>query len=378
MFADLEKRGKPATGQPAPETPPAATPKPVGAKPETATDETPPETPPASGDQTPPGKTDQQTVPAKKPGPWKLVDEYKAKVIALERQLAERSTVPQDELKSIQERAQKLEARNKEIEDEIRFVNYRKSQEFREKFDEPYHRAWKSALQELGELTVNTANGPRPVTEQDLLELVNLPLAKAREIADEAFGNFADDVMGHRKTIRQLWDTQAAALDDVRKNGEAREKERMEQMRAAHQQMHSFITETWKSVNDMIVKDEQYGRYFSSREGDEDGNTRLQKGFDLVDKAWKENPAGPNLTPEERKQIIKRHAAVRNRAAAFGRLVNENRSLQKRVDELEAKQKEMNGSTPTTGGGDRPTGGTTPQGGSARQQMIDALRKRAK
>jgi hypothetical protein len=378
MFADLAKRGKAATGQPdatdSPPAKPAATPKPTEPKPTPAPATPEPETPPDSGNQ--PAEPAAAAAPGKRPSPWKLVDDYKAKVIALEKQLAEKSSVPQEELKSIQERAQKNEARNKELEDENRFVNYRKSQEFKEKFEEPYHRAWKSALSELGELSVNTASGPRQMTEQDLLELVNLPLAKAREIANDAFGDFADDVMGHRKAIRQLWEAQAAALDDVRKNGEAREKERMEKMQGAHKQMQTFIADSWKEVNEAVLKDEAYGSYFSPKEGDEDGNTRLKKGFDLVDQAWKENPAAPNLTPEERKQIIRRHAAVRNRAAAFGRLVTENKSLHKRLAELEAKQKQMMESTPTPGG--QRQQGTTPQGGSAREQMMEELRRRAK
>lgn len=377
MFADLEKRGKPQTGQaPATEEPPTKPPvteKPAEQKPAASPTEKPAETTaPPTGEKPPV----TQTEPAKKTSPWKLVDDYKAKVIALEKQLAERTAVPQEELKTIQERAQKYEARNKELEDEIRFVNYRKSQEFREKYDEPYQRAWKSAMSDLGELTVNTGNGQRPVTEQDILELVSLPLAKAREIADEVFGNFADDVMAHRKTIRQLWDTQAAALDDVRKNGETREKERMDKLRANHQQLSEFITNEWKAVNESVTKDEVYGQYFTPKEGDEEGNNRLKKGFELVDQAWKENPGAPNLTPEERKQIIKRHAAVRNRAAAFGRLVTENRSLQKRVAELEAKDKARSASVPSTGG-ERSTSSPA-TGGSVREQMLEELRKRAK
>lgn len=374
LFQDLAKRAKPPSGQAAPtEDPPPAPPRSTEqpptppAKPQS--DEQPPEpTSPAGGTQKP--------VADKKASPWKLVDEYKNKVIALERQIAERKAVPEEELKSLQERATKHEARNKELEDEIRFVNYRKSNEFKEKFEEPYHRAWKAALQELGELTVETADGRRAVNENDILELVNLPLEKAREIADDVFGKFSNDVMAHRKQLRQLWEAQSAALDDVRKNGEARDKERMEKMQSSMKQINSFVAETWNAVNDTVLKDETFGQYFTPREGDEEGNNKLKKGYDLVDQGWKENPMAPNLTPEERKQIIKRHAAIRNRAAAFSRLVHDNRGLSKRVSELEAKLKEYNGSAPSPGG-QRPTA-SAPQGGSMREQMLNELRKRAK
>lgn len=369
LFQDLAKRAKPPTGQAAPtEEPPPAPPKPAEqppTPPATQTDgELPPESsPPAGGTQ-------------KKTSPWKLVDEYKNKVIALEKQIAEKKGVPEEELKSIQERAAKHETRNKELENEIRFVNYKKSQEFREKFEEPYHRAWSAALKELGELTVETAEGRRAVNENDILELVNLPLEKAREISDEVFGKFSNDVMAHRKQLKQLWEVQAAALDDVRKNGEARDKERQERMQSGIKQINSFVAETWNSINEAVLKDEQFGQYFTPREGDEDGNNRLKKGYELVDQGWKENPTAPNLTPEERKQIIKRHAAIRNRAAAFSRLVNDNRGLTKRVSELETKLKEFNGSTPSPGG-QRPAT-SEPQGGSAREHMMNELRKRAK
>lgn len=372
MFADLEKRGKPASGQPYPEAVPDRAFRPPSPPADSQPGISAPESPPGAGGDIPV----EPAAPVKKPGPWKLVDEYKAKVIELEKQLASKGSVPEDEIKSIQEKAAKLEARNKEIEDEIRFVNYRKSTEFKEKFEEPYHRAWKAALSELGELTVNTETGPRQMNEQDILQLVNLPLAKARELADEVFGTFANDVMAHRKQIKQLWDAQAVALEDIQKNGESREKERMEKIRSGQQQLTTFIADQWKTINDSVVNDETYGQYFKPKEGDEDGNARLKKGFDLVDQAWKENPSAPNLTPEERKEIIKRHAAVRNRAAAFGRLMNENRTLQKRIAELEAMHQEINGSTPVPGG----QRGTVPvaQGGSVKDQMFAELAKRAK
>jgi hypothetical protein len=83
-----------------------------------------------------------------------------------------------------------------------------------------------------------------------------------------------------------------------------------------------------------------------------------------------------SLTPEQRQEIIERHAAVRNRAAAFGRLRYQNEQLAKQVKDLEDRLKAYQSSTP-------PIGGDTPssdggQESSAKATVYGALRKLAK
>lgn len=371
------------------EDPPASAPSP--AKPEDKTKPpispktTEPEKPAAAAAEEPEPTTEPAPATEPKPGdkkgdkrvsPWKLVDEYKAKNAELEKQLVERAALPEKEKKEFLSRIEEIQKRNEELEDAIRFVNYRKSKEFQTKYQEPYQKAWSSAISELREIPVIVGEGQtRPATAQDMLNLVNLPLAEARTQAEALFGPFANDVMAHRKTIKQLWDTQAQALEEAEKNGAQREKEQIELSRKRIGEIQEQIDQTWQSANETATKDEKHGKYFLPIEGDEEGNQKLAKGYELVDRAFRENPKDPNLTAEQRKSIINRHAAVRNRAAAYGRLVYLKEQAEARISELEKELDEIKSSTPP-GGGDKPATSEAVSG-SAMDRMKAELRKRA-
>lgn len=333
-----------------------------------------------SPDQPSPEAATPAAVTKKAVNPWKLVDEYKEARKKAEAEVAElRKLVPNEKVrKEEMERFQRAEARAKELEEEMRYVNYQKTQEFQEKYQKPYEKAWKVAMDDLRELSVTDSEGnSRPLQPQDMLELVNMPLAKAREQAKALFGDFEDDVMAHRKEIRQLADRQAEALAEAKKSGEVRERERRELFERQSSQFHKFISETWEAANKEAMEHEKFGKLFQPEEGDDEGNERLKKGFELVDKAFAENPADPNLTTEQRVAVIKRHAAVRNRAAAFGRLRYQNEKLAKKVSDLEAKLKQYESSTPSPSSVNAPASATLPAG-SARAEVMAALHKIAK
>lgn len=382
IFGDLQK--KVGIEPPPPVTPAPRKPASEVAKPEDAA-HTPEGGEPAvspDGKASPPeGATDPKTQDVKpaKANPWKLLDEYKGRLAKAEKDLAYTKSLilPEADRKTYYERISKSEARVKELEDEIRFVDYRKSAEFNEKYQKPYEDAWHRAMAELKEIHVTDVEGnTRQASADDLLQLVNLPLGQAREVADAAFGKFADDVMNFRKELRSLFDAQNAALEDAKKNGEEREKQRQEQAQRSKTELNSQVYKLWKAENEKALAHEKYGSYFKPREGDQEWNQRLAKGSELVDRAFAENPLNPNLTAEQRADIIKRHAAVRNRAASWGAIRYENETLKARIATLEKELAEFNKSTP-------PNGGTTP-GESApgqphgRAAMMGALQKLAK
>jgi hypothetical protein len=357
----LEKIAKPIEGvddrPPEPPAKPAAkaADKPADAQvpdPTTALD---PNAPPAN--QTPPE-------PGKKVSPWKLYEAEKVARAAAEKQLQDMkaSIVPEQERKTITERITATEKRNAELEEHIRFVDYQKSAEFQEKYQKPYTAAWSRALSELSELTVTDPNTQqaRRITSDDILQLVNLPLPQAREIADATFGVFATDVMAHRKEIRTLFDQQAAALNEAKKNGVEHWKQAQELFKQRNNEMAADIQKTWMKVNEEAVADPRMGEYFKPREGNEEWNQRLAKGYALADRAYAENPRDPNLTPEQRISAIKRHAAVRNRAAGWGPLKWENNQLKKELKELQGELGKFKGSTPPAGGTSTPNGNGKP------------------
>lgn len=382
MFKDLQAKAKPAFGtepnaEPAPAAPPAAAPRPG----ETPTPG--PEEGAAGEPGSQPAAAPSSTPPAgeKKSSPWKMVDEWKARATKAEAELleAKKGSLPAQERQAMEQKIQQAEARLQELEREIKYVDYTKSQEFQDKYQAPYEAAWKRATAELSEIPVtDPSNGEsRPASPNDLLTLVNLPLGQARELANQVFGDFADDVMQHRKEIRALFDQQSTALEEAKKNAADRSRTKTEQLTTEQKEVKEAITRDWETANAAIRSHEKYGTFFNPVEGDENINQRLAKGFELVDRALAENPLNPKLTPEERASIVKRHAAVRNRAAAFGRVVYQYNQIQAKMAALEKELAQYKGSEP---GASRPGAATNPpaSGSSARSSIFADLRKLAK
>ena len=340
---------------------------------------------PAEGEQ--PGATSTPTAPGSTPkapkekaNPWKLVDDYKKRAATLEQELleAKKSILPEQDRKTYEERAQKIEARNKELEDEIRYVNYAKSQDFQEKYQAPYEAAFKRAIADISEIAVTDPNTQqsRPATIEDFMLVLNQPLGPARQMAQAIFGDFANDVMTHRKEVKGLWDAQQAALKEAKENGSKRDAERQQKMSAQQQALATEIKQAWDKENQTLLEHPEYGKYFKPREGNEEFNKRLSEGYRLVDQAFSENPNNPALTPEQRSAIIKRHTAVRNRAAAWGVANWEKEQAIQRVAELEKELKAYKETTPATAGTE--PGTQIPGASTAREQMFQKLRQLAK
>jgi hypothetical protein len=356
--------------KPAPET---ISPTTAEVKPELPTGEQP-------GAETPavPGKLADKT--KEKANPWKLVDEYKSRSATLEKEILDlkKSLVPEQDRKTYEERAQRLEARNKELEDEIRYVNFTKSKQYLDEYQAPYEDAFKRAMSDLSEITVQdiTTQQVRPATPEDFLAIVNAPLGEARSRAEAMFGNLANDVMVHRNEVRTLWNKQQAALKDAKENGSKREAEQQQMTQAQTEKLSREIRQMWDQENKTIVEHPEYGKYFTPREGNEEYNKRLDAGFKLVDQAFSQSPADPRLTPDQRATVIKMHTALRNRAAAWGVANWEKEQALARVVELEKELKAYKETTPPTAGSEPSSQPSVP--GSAKERMFGELRKLAK
>jgi len=330
----------------------------------------PPNSEPAS---TTPPATETQTTgkDGKKLSPWKLVDQFKARATAAEARALEleKNVLPEPKRKELAETLTNYQKRIEEMEGELRYFNAEKYDPDIKAANANYETAWKRALGELSEITLTDPNThvSRAVTSDDLLELVNLPLGKAREIADQYFGVFADDVMAHRKEIRNLFEAKSAKLKELKESGGKRDQERQSQMQAQMQGIQKQVKELYDSANKAAVEGGKFGQYFKEREGDTEWNSRLTKGFELVDKAFGENSMDPRLTPEQREAIVKRHSAVRNRAASWGALRYQNEQLNAKIAALEKDLASYKQSDPAVNGG----GGNAP---SAPLKGMDAIR----
>jgi len=384
LRADLAKKAKPSSFEP--QTQSNATSSAASTPPVTPPEES---APPEAGLDSPPesASTSTETPPVavptgkdKKVSPWKLMDEFKARAAALEKELADTKSklLPEADREAMTKRLTEAEKRAKDFEEEIRFVNYEKHPEYVEKFQKPYEQAWQRAMSELSELHIaDGKGGKRAVVPDDLFQLTVMPLEQAREVAENAFGAFADDVMAYRKEIKGLFAAKQQALKDAKEKGAEREKLMAEQMTQQQQAVSKFVKETWDKVNSGLLADEKIGTYFKPKEGNKEWNERLAKGTELVARAFNERPDDPRITPEERASIIKRHAAVWNRAASWGALRHENESLQAQMAELKKELDSYKGSQPPTGG-TIPDSGTPAATGSAMERMMGELRKRAK
>jgi hypothetical protein len=369
MFKKLREKAKGATTVDEPEprgVPSAPTEEPLAP--------TAPETEPTSSTSPEPSST---AAPAdkKKVNPWKLVDEYKAKNKDLESKIleSEKRAIPEPQWKEMQTKLEQREKRLSELEEEIRYVNYAKSTEFKEKYDAPYKKAWTRAMSELDGVMVQEGEEERAINAEDILEVANLPLAKAKMLAQEKFGDFAPEVLANARDIRKLYDEQASALENAKKVAGEREQTQAQQMT----EMRGSLVKDWNEFNQKAQSHEKFGVYFKPVEGDTDGNQRLAKGFELADRAFSENPMTPGLTTEQRKSIIERHAVVRNRAAAFGRLVAQNQAHQARIAELTKELEQYRGSEPDASGRTPPPNDNN-KPGTAMDRLTQELRKRAK
>lgn len=315
-----------------------------------------------------------------KPNPWKLYDAEKAARAKAEKEIQDlKSTiVPEAERTKLMERVTAAEKRAQELEDEIRFVDYSKSVEFQTKYQKPYEEAWKRAMAELSQVPIkDPATGEtRSAQTEDLSMLVNMPLGQAREAAEVLFGKFAGDAMNYRKEIRGLFEAQHAALEEAKKTGSERSKRQMEEQQRTVTELKGQISKLWKDANDQALASETHGPFFKPKEGDEEWNARLTKGFEMVDKAFAESPFDNKLTPEQRAEVIKRHAAVRNRAASWGPLRHAYNKALERIKALETEVAAFKGSTPPAGGSQPTTAPTQPA--SPRARMMEELQRRAK
>lgn len=234
------------------------------------------------------------------------IDKLKAEVQHL------RSNPPPDEQEKrvIVEKLTAAEKRAQELEQEIRFTNYAKSQEFTEKYEKPYVEAWKKAVAELSELTVEQEDGStRQATPSDLQMIAQMPLGEARKVAKQMFGDAADDVMAHRRVIKELAEAQSKALEEARTKGSEREKE--QHIRMAQQREEA--QKAWVANNQEL--ETRYPQWFGHPEDDTDGNQVYDKAREAIDRYMFHRTE--QLPPD---QMVKFHALVRAKFANHDRL----------------------------------------------------------
>lgn len=374
----------PAEAVAAPPAAPAATPAPSSAPPKRETpfndpfagidelfrdapEEKPAEkTSPAKAEKPAPAKVAEKTEdkpeakPVEKPEQkgkgWELRTKYEEtakRVKELEAELEKRKQPAEDpEKKTLAERLEQVEKRRVELEDEIRFAAYERSQEYKDKFQAPLERALKSAYEDVGQLTITDANGNESKgTEAHFNALCRMTVPQAIAQAKEWFGDTASEVLAMRRHILELRDQAQGAIEQFRKDGTERERQRADATAREVQEQQ----QAWKTHIQQAF--EKHPEYFQPADDDAKGKEILTKGMTFADQTF----TGRNKIP--RQQIVGIDAAVRNMAGAFPYIAYKWRAAEKRVQELESKLKEFEASEPGEGGGARvpkETGGWKP------------------
>lgn len=277
----------------------------------------------------------------------KVKEDYEPKIQTLEARIKELEVANPPEVKALQERLTAAEKRRDELESEIVYVNYAKSKEFDDKYARPYREAWADALRDLKQLPINEEGRTREATEDDLLELANLPLGQARQRAIALFGDSADDIMMHRRKIIDLSNAQAKALEDQRTAG-------LEKAKTAEAEMKGRREKTlklWTESNTAIVK--KWPHMFDKVEGDQEGNDLLDKGEALADRLF--SPTEENR-PKSEEEAVRLHALMRQKIRNHDRLALWLKKANAKIKELEKALEDFEKSGPTGGLGGDPNG----------------------
>jgi hypothetical protein len=283
-----------------------------------------------------------------------------------------------DEKKSFEEKLTKAEARRQELEKEIQFHDFTKSTEYQEKYEKPFVDAYQSGIKTaMGFKITDPATGEvRQGTADDFKEIMAIddPDAAAAKI-EELFGTGvkAQNVSQSRNEVLKAWETKNNAIKEFSTKGE----EIFKQRREAQTKLQTELAKTWKT--EVASGLERLPQIFKPVEGDVKGNEILDTGYKLADlafnalsteesaqlPAWvQERMVNGKLPPVEMARL---HAAIRNKAGAFDRVVYQNKQYQTQIAELQKQLDGFKKSGPGTGEAPR---AQTPTGSSL--DSIDA------
>lgn len=340
---------KTATEEKKPEEIKPAEQKPAETKPVEKTAEPKPEEKPADkpAEQAAAAKTDKP----KEEGPWTRTHKAERRVKELEAQVQELSTrKPGDDPEKLEFKTkwETAEKARKALDDEMRYLRYENSTEFKEQHYTPYVSKWERAIAQVRDLKIANPDGTsRTATAEDLSKIVQIGSNdEAATAAEELFGNptKAAFVLGLRNQLREAHYAMEAAKADFKAKGEERQKEyerQQKEQQEAEQKTNQRFTTMWDELNKAAI--DQHKDWFVAAEGDAEGAELLKKGFELADLAW----TGSDKIDAEK--LIALRSAERNKAAGFRYQVHLNQKANARIAELEKKLKEYEDSEPGEG-----------------------------
>lgn len=281
-----------------------------------------------------------------------------------------KATPPEDpEKQTLVETIEQTKKRVNDLEDELRYANYQRSDEYNTKYSQPIVNAFKAAYEDIGSMEIGEKRDDvgdiiekgREATPEDFNILLRMNATEAAKTARALFGDTAPEVLHHRRKILDLKSQGDSALEEFKAKGSEREAQRLE----VQTKQKAELKKLWDNTSREIA--EKYGHFFKSVDGDEESNTLLKRGYAVTDYAL----SNPNIPPE---QVVKMHAMMRHKAAAFDSVVNRYRkelqSSKERIAELEGEVDQYKGSEPGAG---EPRGRNVESAASDFADEIDSL-----
>lgn len=248
---------------------------------------------------------------------------------------------PQEDpnLKTYKERLEAAEKRQQDLETELKYSAYERSDEYQNEYQKPFEESYNWGKTKVSKLKVDMGDGEfRQATPEDFDKIILIPDdSEAVDVAEKMFGNKARIVLEHRWELQKLDAKRFRAIEDFKKNGAERETLRTRETEKQQEQTGRL----WKELNETAASN--FPKWFKPEEGDEKGNQLLEEGYKLADAAFSRNEG---KSPEE---LVRLHASIRNRAAAFTREVYRNLKLESQIEDMKKKLAEYEASVPGPG-----------------------------
>lgn len=270
----------------------------------------------------------------------KIQELERAKVDGTRKEIETATKALKDEMDSIRKRADELDT-------EVRYLNYTRSSEYKQKYETPLREAWQTALGDIEGIRVTDEDGTeRDANHQDIMAIINLPTAKAAIIAQETFGPAAPEIMAHRRKILELTQARDKSIAEWKEKGSQREIEQKQQLEQRQTRSRQLFD------NQFSEYEKTHAQLFAKEDGDDDGNKLLDESDRLIRIALKGEGVDADMGYDDKVDLItKAQAQVALRARAYGRERLRVIRLQQRVAELEKKVGKVRSSEPGQGEG---------------------------
>ena len=275
-------------------------------------------------------------------------DDFAAKVSELERARSEGTRKEVEEAtKALKSEMDTIRKNAEELDTEVRYLNYTRSGEYKQKYETPLREAWQTALGDIDGIRVTDADGTeRDANHHDIMAILNVPVAKAAIIAQEMFGAAAPEIMTHRRRLLELTQSRDKSIAEWKEKGSQREVERSKQVEGRQSRSRELFESQFSDY------EKSHPQLFGREEGDDDGNKLLDESDRLIRIALKGEGVDADMGYEDKVDLItKAQAQVALRARAYGRERLRVIRLQQKVAELEKKVGKVRSSEPGQGEG---------------------------